>query len=1387
MTANAPPPNAPTPGAARARPRRWLRRVVAAAGIAALVTGGAGIWLAGHLEHPWIKQRVQDLANELVGAKLNYERASVDTRGFELYGLRIDNSPADQAQVGPLFSARVIRLQWTVGQLLASPRRLALARVEGVALGAVVGGSGGGSWARALELPASATPTEEGPPPSRWLSLPELARDYALDALEVDDVAIRIAVAGNEGVAAITGGELRARFDGSAEAPLTLQLGGRPLQLRIDGVGKAALAQRGADWVALGRAFEAGLPPELVPLRDRALDLADAATRAVAAAADDAALAVFRSEVALRIDLRATGGEGPELGIEASARTPELEVMGRDAPVRGADDFAALHGTLRGGDGGLALSRCEARITLDPRAKARQAVFALIAAVRDPTAPGAAAQATIASMSAALDWPPHASAKLQAARFRLSPTDPAGEVTATATLERLALAQGADSVELDAGRAAASARWVDGALAVHVEAGVGALDARVRGASLLARAAQVGVDAGARVPADAPLRLVPAGPVQIRGAIERGAFGAGEALHGRVESASMRLDIPEAGVVAGLAGGLPAFTLHTEAQALEGSSGSQRSALVAPRLDLEFGPEALQASCGAERLSLDNGGERLSVERGTATVTAAGWRRPSDHVFELDSFDLVAKCPRASWSGRTLPSDALSTIELRRLAVDDRAPLQAQLGRLLLDARVPGLRANLTARRAGDGPLHWDGRFALDAPLAMAAALGQRIRASDAFAVRELGAVVGKSSGQISVRRMPGPGATLPQWLAAVGLQHQSGLQIGRIVARSQGRVVRLAGLDLSAAGTLRPTGLHTDFELLPRGVQLDGGALPTLSANGSLEVSATATGLRGARGAAHLLLDGKERAEAAFAVERGAGWVLEASTKVRKLGSLGAKLAASMPCIDGGRLSGEGALRLELPLRALDDPATLGRWAQQPERAVGKMHGSTTIHGLRCHQDGFDAASPQVEGGLDLELGKGQFAATFTGGVLRLRGATGARPFDLRKIAGTLKIHGPIDRQLRGVRMQGEATLGRLRQDIMPALRIEGASARLRAEIDRRGRLELEEVSFENPASGSRGRLHGRVDRIGLGEDGDGGVPGARGAALDGELEQSLDALPELFGVRVRGGAKLRFAVETGDFRVLGVQAMAVLDDVGARHAGLDAEMRGMTGQMPLRFELVRDGTTLLPLGGGRRSPWARWRFVDQQPFLSGDHFVAIQSLRMGKVEVGPLAGNASIDRDVFRLDQLEMRLLDGQLTGQCAIELSGVDTRVLLRGNVTGVRIPGHQGRIDANAALEIQPWRLAIQGRAQVLRLSKSHLELALDLLDPYREDVQANRARLALRLGYPKQMRLRFRHGFADVWIELGGLAELVRIDEIRGVALGPLMTRAVLPLLGDPPP
>ena len=72
--------------------------------------------------------------------------------------------------------------------------------------------------------------------------------------------------------------------------------------------------------------------------------------------------------------------------------------------------------------------------------------------------------------------------------------------------------------------------------------------------------------------------------------------------------------------------------------------------------------------------------------------------------------------------------------------------------------------------------------------------------------------------------------------------------------------------------------------------------------------------------------------------------------------------------------------------------------------------------------------------------------------------------------------------------------------------------------------------------------------------------------------------------------------------------------------------------------------------------------------------------------------------------------------------------------------------------------------------------------MNLWDPYAEDAQSNRLRTLLKLGYPKHVKMLFLHGFLDVGVELGGLGGLVQIDELRGIALGPVFQRWLDPLL-----
>jgi hypothetical protein len=55
---------------------------------------------------------------------------------------------------------------------------------------------------------------------------------------------------------------------------------------------------------------------------------------------------------------------------------------------------------------------------------------------------------------------------------------------------------------------------------------------------------------------------------------------------------------------------------------------------------------------------------------------------------------------------------------------------------------------------------------------------------------------------------------------------------------------------------------------------------------------------------------------------------------------------------------------------------------------------------------------------------------------------------------------------------------------------------------------------------------------------------------------------------------------------------------------------------------------------------------------------------------------------------------------------------------------------------------------------------------------------NRIRSALYFGYPESLRLVFDHGFASAHLELGGLARLIRIGELRGIPMGPIVDKMI---------
>ena len=62
---------------------------------------------------------------------------------------------------------------------------------------------------------------------------------------------------------------------------------------------------------------------------------------------------------------------------------------------------------------------------------------------------------------------------------------------------------------------------------------------------------------------------------------------------------------------------------------------------------------------------------------------------------------------------------------------------------------------------------------------------------------------------------------------------------------------------------------------------------------------------------------------------------------------------------------------------------------------------------------------------------------------------------------------------------------------------------------------------------------------------------------------------------------------------------------------------------------------------------------------------------------------------------------------------------------------------------------------------------------------------NRVRTASGFGYPDSLRLIFDHGFASAHLELGGLARLVSIGELRGIPMGPIVDKMLAPMLDGP--
>jgi hypothetical protein len=285
------------------------------------------------------------------------------------------------------------------------------------------------------------------------------------------------------------------------------------------------------------------------------------------------------------------------------------------------------------------------------------------------------------------------------------------------------------------------------------------------------------------------------------------------------------------------------------------------------------------------------------------------------------------------------------------------------------------------------------------------------------------------------------------------------------------------------------------------------------------------------------------------------------------------------------------------------------------------------------------------------------------------------------------------------------------------------------------------------------------------------------RRLALRGELDQDLSKLEQPGLLESNGKVKVDFQVASPDLVVFRTVSSLLFQNVNVRMPGSGIDVQALDGNVPVseNVEFTPNGVRLL--SDVDLNPYPMLRFADQHPLLSRSGFVSAGSITTPHVSIAPLAGNLSISQSVIAMSQLEMGVRGGRITGQCLLDWQGKHSTLKAHVRATGVQSSRGEP-FDGNAAVLISGKDRSITGRAEILRIGNRHLLDLLDLEDPHHADPATNRIRYALGLGYPKNVRVRFNHGFGRINISMGGPASLISLDEIRGIPMGPIVDRVI---------
>lgn len=611
---------------------------------------------------------------------------------------------------------------------------------------------------------------------------------------------------------------------------------------------------------------------------------------------------------------------------------------------------------------------------------------------------------------------------------------------------------------------------------------------------------------------------------------------------------------------------------------------------------------------------------------------------------------------------------------------------------------------------------------------------------------------------------------------AAPQLDHKTELRLTRPAFSRAGSTVAAEelALNLGSHGTIRRHAGELDLRL--RGLAVGKRVMGTAHLKLGFDVDADAPGLR-------LRIDGDTASgpegtvSAALGFDKAAGGLTyELDARLTRLSVL-QPLFAPLRSMRGFDLSN---LALGLRGRGLvtglierTGPGRAPRLVPRPLATLG-VNGNLELSAknLRWSEGDRAVVTPSVIWRADLrsEGTRRSLHGDLQLGDLRI--GLGQHQLDVVRVKDSLDLVVTGDLEQGEGELTHDLRIGLLRQEIAPGYSFGDLNIFLQARRRRDGLINISQLRLSNQAGGTSLKLQGDLD---FSEE-------RRGVSLHGTLEQQLARLwtvrPQYEG---QGKASLSLSVDSGNLSLFRAKAAVHLTEATVRLPQRGITVESVDGEVPISVNLILDRRGLRLARDAGANAYSELRFADQHPLLDRRSYLSIAAISTPWLVVKPLAGNIAIENNRVALSQIEMGLRGGWITGQGLLSWGEKDSVLELRIRASNIKA-SHGERFDGNAAVVVSTRSRSIDGRAEILRIGKRHLIDLLDVYDPHHADASVNRVRRTLSYGYPDRVRVSLDHGFASARITFGGLAGMVRVDELRGIPTGALIDK----LLAQPP-